>query len=89
MAWTIELSKHADRQFGKLDKQVQLRIADFIDNRLAPSDDPKSIGEPLTGVRLGGFWRFRVGDYRMICDIQDGKLIILVLEIGHRSVIYR
>ena len=65
------------------------RITDFLRTRVATLDDPRSLGEALKGSRLGDFWKYRVGDYRIICDIQDGKLIVLVVEIGHRSSVYR
>jgi mRNA interferase RelE/StbE len=60
----------------------------FLDERIAPSDDPRSIGQALSGP-LRRYWRYRVGDYRLICDLQDGKLVVLVLEIGNRRDIYR
>jgi mRNA interferase RelE/StbE len=59
----------------------------FLDERIAPSDDPRSIGQALSGP-LRRYWRYRVGDYRLICDLQDGKLVVLVLEIGNRRDIY-
>ena len=89
MAWRVELSKAAERQFGKLDRSNQQRIASFIDQRLMTLVDPRVLGQALKGTRLGSFWRFRVGDYRLICDIQDEKLVIVVVEIGHRRGIYR
>jgi mRNA interferase RelE/StbE len=60
----------------------------FLDERIALSDDPRSIGQALSGP-LRRYWRYRVGDYRLICDLQDGKLVVLVLEIGNRRDIYR
>lgn len=89
MAWTVELSKVADRQFNKLDRPTQQSIADFIDHRLSVVDDPRSLGRALSGPHLGKFWRFRVGDYRLIGDIQDNRVVIFILEIDHRSAIYR
>ena len=88
MAWRIEVSEEADRQLDKLDPQISRRILKFLHDRVAPLDDPRSIGEPLHGPELGQFWRYRVGDYRLICSIQDKLILILVLRVGHRREIY-
>ena len=88
MAWKIEFSEEADRQLDKLDPQITRRILKFLRDRVAKLDDPRSIGHPLQGPRLGEFWRYRVGDYRLICSIQDQRVLILVLQIGHRREIY-
>ena len=88
MAWTIDYTGTARKQLLKLDKQTARRIVDFMDARVAPVDDPRSIGKALSGP-LGGFWRYRVGDCRVICDIQDGALRVLVVDIGHRREVYR
>jgi mRNA interferase RelE/StbE len=63
-------------------------MRDFLEDRIASLDDPRSTGHSLTG-QLSGLWRYRVGDFRIICDIQDQRLVVLVVEIGHRSEIYR
>ena len=89
MAWTVELSETADRELAKLDPQQRKRILKFLWGRVAALDDPRSIGEALHGSRLGEFWRYRVGDYRLICRIEDDRLIVLVLRVGHRREIYR
>ena len=89
MAWKIELSPAADQGLDKLDHAVARRILRFLYERVAKLENPRSIGEALTGVKLGSYWRYRVGDYRIICDIQDQKVIVLVLQIGHRREIYR
>ncbi|KIA81364.1 toxin RelE [Chromobacterium piscinae] len=88
MAWTIEYTDTAKEQLKKLDKPVARRILDFMDGRISESENPRHSGKALTGP-LGGLWRYRVGDYRVICDIQDGALRILVIELGNRSKIYR
>lgn len=88
MAWTIELSDSAERSLRKLDRQASRRIAGFIDSRLAKVDDPRRIGKPLHAA-LDSYWSYRVGDYRLICELQDGELRILIVRIGHRSDIYR
>lgn len=89
MAWRIELTATATKQLGKLDPQEARRITAFLRERLATHEDPRSLGKALTGPTLGTFWRFRVGDYRLICDIADGALRILVLEVGNRRDVYR
>lgn len=89
MAWTIEYTETAKKQLRKLDPPIARRILDFMDERIAGFGEPRSIGEALTGPTLGGFWRYRVGDYRIICDIQDGALRVLVIEIGNRREVYR
>jgi mRNA interferase RelE/StbE len=88
VAHNVELSESADRELGKLDVQQAKRILKFL-QRIAKLDDPRSIGEALHGSRLGEFWKYRVGDYRMICKIDDDRLVVLVLRVGHRKEIYR
>ena len=89
MAWRIELDEAATRDLDKLDPQISKRILKFLRDRLAVLDDPRSIGEALRGSRLGDFWKYRVGDYRIICDIQDKQVLVLVLRVGNRREIYR
>ena len=89
MAWKIELSAQADRELGKLDPQQGKRILKFLRDRLAPLENPRSIGQALHGSELGEFWKYRVGDYRLICKIEDQQPLILVLRVGHRREIYR
>lgn len=81
MAWTIDYTATARKQLRNLDRPIARRIVDFIDERIA--------GQALTGPLLGAYWRYRVGDYRIICDIQDGALRVLVIEIGNRRDVYR
>ena len=88
MAWTIEYAETAKKQLRKLDKPAARRIVDFLDERVAPSDDPRELGKALQGS-LGSLWRYRVGDYRVLCDIQDGVLTVLVLQVGNRREVYR
>ena len=83
MAWTIDYTQTALNQLRKLDKQSARRILDFLDERVAQRDDPRSTGKALTGP-LGGLWRYRIGDFRVICEIQDGELRVLVVELGNR-----
>jgi mRNA interferase RelE/StbE len=89
MAYRVELSESADRELHKLDAQNRKRILKFLRSRVAVLDDPRSLGEPLHGSRLGEFWKYRVGAYRLICKIEDDRLVVLVLRVGHRKEIYR
>ena len=89
MAWRIELDPKADRELDKLDSQVARRILAFLHDRLAHLDDPRSIGEALRGSALGTFWKYRVGDYRVIASIEDEAVRILVVRMGHRKDIYK
>lgn len=88
MAWTIDYTDKAIAQLGKIDRQNAKRIMNFLDGRVTLLDDPRSTGKALTGP-LGGLWRYRVGDYRVICALENAVLQILVIEIGHRKDIYR
>ncbi|MHB1620892.1 MAG: type II toxin-antitoxin system RelE family toxin [Sulfuricella sp.] len=89
MVWKIELDPAAERELDKLDPQMAKRILTFLHGRLAALDDPRSIGEALKGSKLGEFWKYRVGDYRIISSIEDGALRILVMKIGNRREVYR
>ena len=88
MAWTINYADNAKRQLQKLDKTVARRILDFLDDRVAKQEDPRTLGKALTGP-LGTLWRYRVGDFRVICEIQHSVLTILVIRVGHRGDVYR
>jgi mRNA interferase RelE/StbE len=89
MAWKIELSVEATRELRKLDPQHSKRILKFLHDRVAKIDDPRSIGKGLQGSRLGEFWRYRVGAFRLLCKIEDEILLVLVLRIGDRKEVYR
>lgn len=86
MAWTIKLNKKSEKSLSKLDKQTQVKILDFF-LKLKNHPNPREIGRALKGD-LGLFWRYRIGDYRVICQIKDEEITILVLGIGHRKDIY-
>jgi mRNA interferase RelE/StbE len=88
LAWTIEYTETSRKQLKKLDKQIAKRILDYMDARVSGSKNPRSSGKVLVGS-LGGLWRYRVGDYRIICDIQDNALRVLVVKIGNRGDVYR
>lgn len=89
MVWRIELSALGQKNLRKLDPQSRARILDFLDKRLAILENPRSLGAALTGSRLGTFWKYRIGDYRVIADIQDDVMRILVVRIGNRREVYR
>jgi len=88
MAWKIDLSSLAQRNLNDLDPQVARRILAFLRDRVAALDNPRSIGEALRG-ELGEFWKYRVGDYRVIASIEDQAVRILVIRIGNRREVYR
>ena len=89
MVWRIELTATAAKQLAKFDRGEAKRITAYLRQRLASLEDPRSAGKALTGPQLGTYWRYRVGDYRLVCHIQDDALCILVIEIGNRREIYR
>jgi mRNA interferase RelE/StbE len=89
LAWLIKFDDAAKKDLAKLDKPVARRITAFLRERVAPLDDPRSLGHALKGSALGDFWRYRVGDHRIICEIQDKVQRILVVTIGNKREIYR
>lgn len=89
LAWLIEIDDAAKKDLAKLDKQLAKRITTFLRERVAVLDDPRSIGEALKGSKLGDFWKYRVGDYRIISSIEDGALRILVVKVGNHREVYR
>ena len=89
MAWQIELDRAAVRDLKRLDRPTAQRILTFLRDRVAALDDPRSIGEALRGSRLGEFWKYRVGDYRVIARIEDAAVRVLVVRIGNRRDVYR
>lgn len=89
MAWIIKYTDFVRKQLKKLDRQSAQRILDFMDDRIASNDHPRDIGKALTGSALGAYWRYRVGDYRIICEIQDQQLLVIVVQLGNRKEIYR
>lgn len=89
MTWKVELSTQARKNLKQLDPQIARRILTFLHSRVAALDDPRSIGEALKGSKLCEFWKYRVGDYRIISSIEDDTLCILVVRIGNRKEVYR
>ena len=88
MAWTLELTNTAARQLAEPDKPVAQRIRKFLQQRIAPLENPRAPGQKLHG-KLEEFWKYRVADYRIIARIEDDRLVVLIIQIGHRSEIYR
>lgn len=88
MAWTLEYARSARKVVEKLDPETRRRIRDFIEHRIAVLDNPREIGKPLKGP-LSTLWSYRLGDYRVICELQDKRLVILVVAIGNRRDVYK
>jgi mRNA interferase RelE/StbE len=88
LVWTVEISDFAERQLKKTAKQTQRRILDYLYDRIEGCKNPRHFGEPLKGNK-SGYWRYRIGDYRVIVEIQDSKCVVLAIAIGHRKNIYR
>ncbi len=88
MAWRVELLDGARKTLSRLDPPEARRILAFLKDRVATDDDPRRLGGPLV-ARFAGHWRYRVGEYRLICRIEDARLLVLVLTIGHRREVYR
>jgi mRNA interferase RelE/StbE len=89
MTWRIEFDPRAEKELLKLGHDNARRIAKFLMERVAVLNDPRSIGEALHGPDLGRFWKYRVGDYRVIVSIKDAALIVLVVRVGNRREVYR
>ena len=89
MAWKIEIAERAAKQIRNLNPRDAARIRAYLRDRLSQLDHPRQTGSPLRGSELGSYWRYRVGDYRILCELDDDKLVLIVIEVGHRSSIYR
>lgn len=87
LAWRIEITETAKKQLAKLERQAQLEIVRYLREKIATEEDPRRYGAPLRR-KLSGRWKYRVGAYRLICDIQDEKVMVLVLMAGHRIKVY-
>ncbi len=87
MAWQINFEDSAFKELSKLDKQIQKNILRYLRDRIALGDDPRRFGQALRN-NLAGLWKYRVGNYRIICTINDNELTVLVLRVGHRRQIY-
>ncbi|TRD15231.1 type II toxin-antitoxin system RelE/ParE family toxin [Palleronia caenipelagi] len=89
MAWTIEITAEAAKQIKKLGGADAKRIRDYLRDRIASLEDPRQLGKPLKGSELGHLWRYRVGDWRVLCSLEDDRLVVLVVALGHRRNVYR
>ena len=89
MAWRIEFETIADKELSKIDPQVRRRILRFLFDRVAFLEDPRSIGDTLVGAEFGEYWKYRVGDYQIIANIDDKEIIITIVKIGNRKEVYR
>jgi mRNA interferase RelE/StbE len=89
LVYRVEFDPAALKDLKKLDRAVQQRLVGFLRTRVAALDDPRSIGEALAGARLGSYWKYRVGDWRIVCDIQDDRIVVRVLRLGNRREVYR
>lgn len=85
--WKIEYDEKAARDILKIDRQAAKRIKKYFDERIATGEDPRRFGEALA-ENLAGLWKYRIGDYRVIVEIQDERIVVLVLRVGHRSKVY-
>jgi len=88
MRWNLEFSKKAVKQLEKLDKSASKIIVSWLMKNIDGCDNPRKFGKPLSG-ELSNQWRYTIGDYRVLCQIQDNILIVLALSVGHRKSIYR
>ena len=89
MAWIVEFDPAAAKELRKLDPPIARRIVAFLRERLAVLDDPRSIGEALRGSTLGEYWKYRLGDHRVIARFVDQRVLIVVVRVGHRREVYR
>jgi mRNA interferase RelE/StbE len=89
LAWQIEVSDAARKKLVKMGRVEAKRITTFLRTRVATLDDPRKLGHALQGAHFAGLWRYRVGDYRILVDIREEVVTVLVVGIGHRSEVYR
>lgn len=88
MAWKVEWTDPAVRMLKRIDHEAQRQIYRYLKTRIATIEDPRRFGKPLSGG-MAGLWRYRVGDYRIICRIEDHRLVVLVVTLGHRKHVYQ
>ena len=89
MAYLVEFDPAALKDLKRLDRPVQQRLIGFLKTRVGALDNPRDIGEALSGATLGNYWKYRIGDWRIICDIQDARIVVRVLRLGNRREVYR
>lgn len=87
MTWQIKFAETAKKELAKLDKQAQKAILKYLRTRIVERNNPKDFGESLRG-NLAGLWKYRIGSYRVVADIQDEQVTVLILKVGHRSKVY-
>ena len=87
MAWTIEYDPGAILDLKKLDRSIRREIVEYMENRSLRRLDPRSFGKPLRGSKFG-LWRYRVRDYRIVCELRDSRAVVLVVVVGHRRSVY-
>jgi mRNA interferase RelE/StbE len=88
LAWTIEFDPRVEKELRNIGPIAARRILDYLRNRVAVLDDPRKLGKPLKG-QFTELWRYRVGDYQVVCELRHGALVILVVRVGHRKKVYR
>lgn len=89
MAWKIKFEESAQEELENLDTPIRKRILRFLHDRIQPAENPRLFGAALQGSKLGNYWKYRVGDYRLICHIRDETITVTVVKIGHRRDVYR
>ncbi len=89
MVWTVEIDAAAAKELRKLDPPIARRIVAFLRQSLAPLENPRTIGEALHGDALGEYWKYRLGDYRIVARIVDRRVVVIVVRIGHRRDVHR
>lgn len=87
MHWGYRFDDRALKEFGKIGRTAQQSIVDYLDNRIVGPDDPRRFGKALKS-NLAGLWRYRIGDYRLVCRIVDDEILILIVTVGHRKDVY-
>ncbi|NIR97643.1 MAG: type II toxin-antitoxin system RelE/ParE family toxin [Gammaproteobacteria bacterium] len=87
MAWRIEYAHSVRKSVEQLDPPVRRRIRDYLENKVAATENPRRLGKPLKG-ELSGLWRYRIGDFRVACELQDQTLVVLVFRTGHPKEVY-
>jgi mRNA interferase RelE/StbE len=87
VSWVYRFDERALKELKKLGRPAQIEILAYLDKRVAGKENPRRFGKALRG-NLAGLWRYRVGDYRILCQIKEGQLLILVISVGHRKNVY-
>ena len=88
MPWTVDISADAAKSLEQMDSTARNRIRRFVQERLQGTDNPRQWGAALSG-RYAGLWKYRIGDYRLVCQLQGARLVVLVVKTGHRSAVYQ